>query len=341
MSDHQHYRTGPYGPALMAYTTPKGIRAVVLRLGADPTDTHDWIENARRFYESEKRWRREMMGDWSTPAGDPYFPIFSSIGKDHYVYMMRALIQGPVFRSFDFGRRRPACTWFQYSRKSDRIWLIREFMPQELQTHEFRDAVRFLSGQITQDAVPERAWHWIQAYAARPSGGHCPPPWFPLGTRFIDIGGKELLQGGASAVMPELSTAKDIFAAVDMHLIAVNPRVEGRNRLVDRMLMMRPDSFPGTLIDPQCEEMIAGFEGAFAYPMPTPGNPIPTLPKDDGHYINLLDAYGYGVAAVVDPDAPPAAQPAVLVGYKDNGRTPIYRALEPDVEIMPGLGRRR
>jgi len=320
-----------YRDGLYAFTNSKGMRVMVLRLKADPVHTDEWIANeALKYY--RKDWRREMEGDWTTPAGEPYFPIFTEIGREKYVHMATKLIKGPVFRSFDFGRRRPACTWFQYDQKADRIWLLREFMPHDLQTHEFRDAVRFLSNELDSSELPERSRRWIDAYAARPNGNHCPPPWFPLGTRFIDIGGKELLQSGASAVDPELATARAIFAEVGMHLSWVNPRVLARNRLVDKMLMMRPDGWPGTFIDPQCEQMIEGFDGGFAYATGAAGQEDLTkeAPRDDGYMINLLDAYGYGVAAVVPPDRPHEKQPPTLVGYRD-GREPIYANLEDEV----------
>lgn len=315
-------------PGLYGFTSPMGNRVLVLRLEADERNTPEVINLKRRGY-IQKDWRREMEGDWSSPAGKPYFPIFSEIGRERYVHMAIELIGADrggmpiVFRSYDFGRRHPACTWFQYSKKSDRIWLMREFMPEDLVTHEFRDCVRYLSNQVPLERLNDRSQAWIHRYTARVSGAHCPPPWFPPNTRFVDIGGKELVQGGASAVDPELATARAIFAEGDIHLLWVNPKVEGRNRVVDRMLMIRSDGWPGTFMDPQCEEMITGFEGAFSYPAESAANPIPTKPKDDGYFINLLDAYGYGVAAVIPSDTPKPDAPPRLVGYI-NGREPVY-----------------
>lgn len=319
--EHTRYRHG-----LEAFTTPRGYRVLVLRLGADPDDTPEWIQKARRGYPSERAWRREMEGDWSSPTGDPYFPVFGEIGRERYIHMATRLIKGPVFRSFDFGRRRPACTWFQYSPKSDRLWGLREFMPHDLLTHEFRDAVRYLSGEVPLDAIPERAQRWVEVYGARPTGAHCPPPWFPLGTRFIDIGGKEALQAQANAQRPEEATARDIFGSAGMHLIMVNIDVKGRNEVVGRMLMLHPDGWPRTWLDPQMEEVIAGFEGAFSYATPPKGVEVSDKPKDDGHFINLLDAWGYGVVAVCPKDTPRPDAPPRLMRMDKDGRTPIYGA---------------
>ena len=296
-----------YRPGLRAYTSPRGIRVIEVDWWADPAHDTLWAERARVTV-PDKDWRREMGRDWSTPAGDAFFPAFSEIGRARCVMPATRLISGYVYRAFDFGRRRPACIWFQYSLKSDRAWLLREFMPHDLQTHDFRDAVRFLSNQLPWEQVPERAQRWVEAYTMRPSGIHCPPPWFPLGVRFLDISGPEANQVQANATSPEESTAADIFAAAGLNLIVVTPKVKGRNRVVDRMISVRPDGHPGLIIDPQCEESIIGFEGAFAYPKPTKQVPVPTKPFKDGHFENLLDAIGYGFVAVVPADAPTASE---------------------------------
>lgn len=322
-----------YRRGLTAYTTPKGIRVLVLRLGAATTDTPEWIFNEKRRY-TQKQWRREMEGDWSSPAGEPYFPVFSELGgRAVYVLPMKKLIRGAVYRAYDTGRRRPACVWFQYSPKSDRVVLLREFMPHDLQTHEFRDAVRYLSRQCDFDELTERARFWVSEYSNRQSGGHCPPPWFPHGTRFFDIGGKEILQSSGNAFRKEEATVVDIFAAAGIFLNYVSPSVLGRNRVVERMMMMRPDGYPGMLIDPQCEEIISGFEGAFCYPEPTKSVPVPTKPKDDGHYINLLDALGYGIVAICPPDTPVPDAKEDILGYR--GRDEIRVMRRADEEVIP------
>ncbi len=317
-----------YRPGLRAYTTPAGIRTIELDYWADPTHDEAWVQDVKKLYITSKDWRREMCRDWSSPAGDPYFPIFSEIGRDRYIHMAERLIKGPVFRSLDFGGRRPACTWFQYSEKSDRVWLLREFMPHDLLTVPFREAVKFLSGEIPYESLPNTAQHWVDVYGAKPEGHHCPPPWFPPGTLFINIGGKEAMQGQSNSSSPEEHTVAEIFAAGGVQLLMVNPRVLGRNRLVGRTLDLRSDSWPGLFIDPQCEEMIQGFEGAFCYPSATMSVPVPVHPKDDGHFINLLDAFGYGIAAVVPVDAEKPEAPPRLLGY--NGREPIYAQKETE-----------
>lgn len=326
-----------YREGLYAFTTPKGIRTLVLRLQADPSHTPDWIANARRLAQTEKQWRREMEGDWSTPEGDSFFPIFTDVGRDRYVHMATKLIRGPVYRSYDTGRRRPAVTFFQYSPKQDRIWLMREFMPHDLQAHEFRECVRYLSGQCDISELNPRSQRWIELYKSRITGAHCPPPWFPPGTEFVDIGGNEVRQGYAAAINPEEATFQQIMAAKGIHLIVVDPDVKGRNMVVDRMLMVGEDGWPRTFIDPQCEEMISGFSGEFTYAKPTLENQVPDRPRDDGHLINLLDAYGYGVSAVVPKEHPVVKGKKVYVG--DIDREPRY--VDPSAQEEVGWSETR
>ncbi len=331
-TDVTRYRDG-----LLAYTTPKGIRTFELDYWADPDHTPEWAAAQRKSYAADRDWRREMERDWTTPEGEIYFPAFIELGgRKAFVHLARKLIKGYVFRSFDFGRRRPAMTCFQYSQPSHRVWLMREFMPEELLAHEFLAACKFLCGECDWDDVPMRAQAWIDRYRNKISGLHCPPPWFPPGTPFFNIGGKEALQGTANAFTREEAVVADIFANGGVPLNIVSPRVLARNQLVGSLLRIRKDNFPGLFVDPQCELMIEGFSGKFCYPKATVDNPFPVDPKDDGHFINLLDAFGYGVAAVLADDA--GAQPTVKkqVGWQKDGRTPKFLADE-DAFTMGGV----
>src|SRR5207247_7432497 len=91
------------------------------------------------------------------------------------------------------------------------------------------------------------------------------------------------------------------------------------------MLMMAPDGWPRCFLDPQMEEVIAGFDGAFSYANPVKGQEVSIKPKNDEHFINLLDAWGYGIVAVCPKDTPKPGEPRKIVGYEADGRTPILR----------------
>jgi hypothetical protein len=327
-----------YREGLSAYTTPRGIRAIQVHWRADPDHTEPWANEARKLYATNRDWRREMELDWSTPSGDPFFPEFGEIGREQFIHPVTKLIKGSVYRSYDFGRRRPACTWFQYSTRSDRLWIYREFMPQDLGTHDFRDAVKHFSGQLEYSQLTPRAATWVDAFAARPSGSHCPPPWFPVGTHFIDISGPEALQRQSNAIKPEDAVARDIFMAGGINLAVININVEGRHRILRRLLRLYDDGFPGVWIDPQCEEIITGFDGAWSYARARGEKLVEERMRDDGHFINLADSLGYGVAAVVPADRPKGPQPRKLLGYGGKtGREEVYSL--PDQEFVGWGGR--
>lgn len=327
----------PLGPegGMLAFTSPRGFRILDLHWWADPEHTEAWANQERRKY-TTRDWRREMELDWTSPSGMPFLPEFSELGRDKFIMPAEHILAAPVFRSYDFGRRRPACTWFQYSKTSDRVFWYREFMPHELQTHEFRDAVKYLSGQLDLAGVPDRAKRWIDAYAAKPSGAHCPPPWFPLGTQFIDISGKEALQGSANAPTHEEGIARNIFAEGGIDLVLYNGLVEGRYQVLRRLLRLRKDSHPGIIIDPQCEEGIAMLDGALAYPENAEFDASMVKPKDDGHFINIADALTYGLVMVVPMDAPKESKPARFAGVDGPDRREVWvRPQDPVREEGP------
>ena len=315
---------------MLAYTSPRGDRVIVLKNFVDPAHDASWEKEERRKYNS-RDWRREQENDWSTPSGAPYIPEFGDIGKDKFIRLVERLIPGPVFRSYDFGRRRPACTWFQYHPGEDRMWGYREFMPHDLQTHEFRDAVRYFSGEIEYAELPPRAQRWVDIYAAKPSCAHCPPPWFPPGTRFVDLTGKEALQGTAHTPTKEEGSAMAIFAEKGIYLNWWSGFVEARYKVLQRLLRLYKDGYPGLLLDPQMEEVAEAMDGALAYPAMSAATPIPTKPADDGHFINLMDALTYGAVMVIPVDAPQPGkkrEPRVLQGA--GGRQEIL-TMEPDI----------
>jgi hypothetical protein len=192
-------------------TTPRGIRVATLHWSADPDRTDEWKREEKKFYASEKDWNRENELDWTSAEGDVFYPEFGEIGRDSFVVQSRGLIAGPVYRGFDFGFRRPACVWFQYAPGSDRVWVLREFMPHELGTHDFRDAVLYLSGQFDRASLTERARVWVEFYENKEEGRRA--PWFSGTTDFFDVGGPEAYRTEASAIRAtEESNAAAVLA---------------------------------------------------------------------------------------------------------------------------------
>ena len=312
-----------------AFDTPRGIRVVELDFWADCDRGVEWEQREKIKYASEKDWRRENMRDWTSAEGDVFYPEFQEHGKARYVLPLRELAKLPVVRSFDFGFRRPACTWIQYAANSDRVWWIREFMPHDLGTHDFRDAVQYLSGVLDYESLTPRAKDWIDLYAAKENAPK--PPWFPSTTDYFDVSGPESYRTEASAIRAtEEANAAQVFANGGIFLNMVDPPVKARVDVIRRLLKMRMDGWPGIIIDPQCEEGIQMFNGALSFERATKDNPIPSKPRKDGHFENIHDALGYGIVAVVPmEDRKPETQAPVVVGY--DGREPVYKQIGEDL----------
>ncbi len=312
-----------------AYVTPRGIKVVELDYWADPARGEAWRDREKVKY-SEKDWRRENLRDWTSAEGDIFYPEWGDNGgRERYVHQLERLAKLPIVRSFDFGFRRPACTWLQYSPSSDRVWVVREFMPHDLGTHDFRDAVQFLSGQFDYSGLTPRARDWVDLYAGK--AGAPKPPWFASTTDFFDVSGPESYRTEASAIRAtEEANAAQVFANGGIYLNMVDPPVKARFDVIRRLLKVKPDGWPGIFVDPQCEEIIEMFNGALAFERATKENPIPTKPRKDGHWENLHDALGYGIIAVVPlEDRQPGQPNKLVIGF--NGRTPIYGAEGEDL----------
>lgn len=322
---------------LRCRTTPRGLRVITLHWSADPARDNEWKEREKVYYASEKDWRREQELDWTSAEGDVFYPEFGELGRSRFVAQANQLIKGPVYRSFDFGFRRPACTWFQYAPDSDRVWVLREFMPHELGTHDFRDAVLYLSGQFDFSALNERAQFWARNYEERDAGVRT--PWFPIGTLFYDIGGPEAYRTEASAIRAtEESNAAQVFANGGIVINMVDPPVKSRCDVIRRLLRLREDGWPGIVFDPQCEELLQAFSGALAFETATKLKPIPVNPKKDGHFENIHDALGYGIAGVVPlDDRYMSEEGQVLLGY--DGRTPVYHNPSEGFNVYEGRQR--
>jgi hypothetical protein len=312
-----------------AFDTPRGIRVIELDFWADKSRDQKWEEREKIKYASEKDWRRDNMRDWTSAEGDVFYPEFQENGKARYVQPLRELAKLPVVRSFDFGFRRPACTWIQYAAGSDRVWWVREFMPHDLGTHDFRDAVQYLSGMLDFSVLTPRARDWIDLYAAKENAPK--PPWFASTTDFFDVSGPESYRTEASAIRAtEEANAAQVFANGGIYLNMVDPPVKARVDVIRRLLKIRKDGWPGIIIDPQCEEGIQMFNGALSFERATKDNPIPSKPRKDGHFENIHDALGYGIVAVVPmEDRRPESEEPRVVGY--DGRTPLYKPAGEDL----------
>ncbi len=228
------------------------------------------------------------------------------------------LIDGqPVIRGWDFGYRRPACVWLQYSPRAGRVWVLRELLGQNIDTHSFRDLVLYLSGERSMEYLLRRptAVAWVNALRLNPRMP--PPPWFDTtgsALQFLDYAGPEALQRRAAVEGEDAARVDaDILGEEGVRLGVYHTTVKAREKVIRRLLMTRPDGARGIFIDPACKDLALGLGGRITFKKASSEDPLPDGPAKDGYYEHLHDALGYALTNVVpateerQPD-PPAMQ---------------------------------
>lgn len=283
--------------------TKRGACVVELDYWADPTRNQTWAEEMRAVI-GDVNFEREFKRNWKVAAGTAFYPEFKQ-DTDKRILVLPRLIKGPVYRGWDFGYRRPACVWFQYSKKQKRVWVLRELMPEDIDVWAFRDLVLYLSGQRTEEFLAKRprALEWAQKLKEDPRYPN--PPWFfsspsdPL--QFIDYAGPEANYHTAivGQDQPERSSA-EVLAAEGINLGIYGMEVSDRTLLIRKLMYLREDGYAGLILDPACKILIEAFLGGLPFKNPTKQNPVPTEPAKDGKYEHLHDALGYGIFNVVD-----------------------------------------
>lgn len=144
---------------------------------ADPRKREaDWAVRMRARL-GEQRFRREILRDWTVAAGEPYF---LEVANDPmgYVFEPTFLMDAPIYVGLDFGRRHPAACWLQHDQKADRIFVLREWMPAQIDAHSFRDVVLWLSGAIPYEQLQPYAKAWADRLNRDPSFPKV--PFFPM-----------------------------------------------------------------------------------------------------------------------------------------------------------------
>lgn len=320
-------------PGMAARVHPRGHLVVEIDWWADPKRDQAWADQMRRRMPSLSDWRREYERDWTTSAGTAYYPEVAQAPEKYIVQFSGHLLDSPVYRCWDFGGRRPACVFFQYSPQQDRLWVLREIGPpaaEGLSTLDLRDLVRYVSGQITLDdlAIRPRALRVAQSGRLAPAR----LPWFTHGVEFVDYSGHEALQGHSNVDLDsEDVTHQKILAQAGVILHARHTGQGAREQVIRRLLRkVTDDGLGGLLIDPSCVMMARAFTGGIVYPKPTATNPYPRDPKKDGLYDHYHEAFGYGVTNVVP--ATEAEARRVAMAPTPSGRGVYFRQRRPDID---------
>lgn len=297
-------------PGFKVRTTERGYRVIELDAWADPARGEEWMAAARKRAASVADFEREVMRNWHITSGATFYPEFGEIGREQYLYEPPALLKGPVIRGWDFGWRAPVCVWLQYSPKSDRVYVLREFAPKGISSHHFRDVCRYLSGQMGRDELDAAALEWVVMLEGWP--GTPKMPWFAPGTQFVDLSGPEVNRTQSiSAKEPSERTEFMIFAAGGIEFSIQAGRVKARTKVLRRLLHLRADGRPGIMVSPACVDVLAMLDGGLTFQKATRLNPKPENPRKDGQHDNVNDALTYALVGIVPPEGVPGVTPGM------------------------------
>lgn len=318
-------RPHPTLPPWEIFHTPRGIAVFNLNYWADPDKTPETIATLRTQM-GEKRFKRELLKDWTSAAGDSFYPEFSlNGGRRVYCYDPPELLAGPIYRFWDFGFRRPAVVWAQKGKGEDgRLYVLRELMPGwvtgvmgDIDARSFRDAVLYVSGQLASDRLSTPAQNLILKLAEDPD--YPPPPWFqPAYTQqFIDFTGPEALMVSDIAAETQERTRLAILEEAGLSVSWRDVSWKAREDIMRDLLLVRPDGRPNILFASPCKILLQALEGGLTFARPTKEEPIPSKPAKDGYHDHLHDALSYGVAQLYSPTRGRAVRlPDTFVGRR-------------------------
>jgi hypothetical protein len=290
----------------------RGFTVMRIEHTADPAKRPKaWWEKAMREYPSETDARRELKIDRSSNVGRPFYPQFIENPKRFIVRAREIPVGVPIIRGWDFGGDRPACVWSAWSSRSKRFWVLRELLGFSIDTYQFRDLVKYLSGQMSLEALNtdanRDAMKMLESLLYEKA--YPKTPWFEGPNRFLDFSGHEGLMGPRGLVpFAHKKTAVEILALGDIHLYAQFTRHSARTDTINGLSRIRDcddpnhkgcDGHPGFFLDPACPLLIRGLSSGIVYAKATAQNPDPNEPAKDAVYSHLHDALGYAVTNTV------------------------------------------
>lgn len=283
--------------------TYDGVSKVLIDLEytADEEKRDPAWEARERAQTDEAGWRREYKLDWSAPGSRPFYPEFVA-RKDKFIHKATQLLRHvPVLRGWDFGYHNPACIWAQRAPKTARFWVLRELYVKDMDVWNFRDLVRYLSGDLTFDELISmqriKAIGWLNQCETL---GYPPHPWFASDTWYQDYAGHEATKvSGTVEGESKERTDAEVLQSGGVNIIPHFTTHKASETIIRGLMLDRMDGWPGLLIDPACPIMLRGLDGGIQYPGITRGNPNPSEPLKDGYYDHLHDCLRYIVVNAV------------------------------------------
>jgi hypothetical protein len=185
--------------------------------------------------------------------------------------------------------------------------VLRELLGYEIDTYQFRDLVKYLSGQLSYEglAAHPRALQMLEELKFNkayydPEKGHT-FPWFQGGHKFLDFAGNEGVMGGRGLQRKdEAKTAAEILGLGDIILYSRQTLHAKRAEVINGLSRMRADGWPGLIIDPACPLLWSGLIGGITRAKPTEVNPNPSDVAPHATYSHIHDSFGYAVTNMVE-----------------------------------------
>ena len=217
----------------------------------------NYYESLASHYPPDMRIRL-IEGEYgSTLAGKP---VYTDFRETLHVAPLRYNEYLPMFRSWDFGFRRPACVWFQLDSKGD-LNVLDEELGHDEELGAFARRV-LMRSQLMFSGVPE--WQ-----------DFCDP----AGAQQSDKGMTSVQMLIEAGVRPRYRVSK----------------IEDGLAVVRKMLSQLQHGRPAMQVDPRCKVLIEGMAGGYHYPPEREGKASAEVPWKDGYYDHLQDALRYGV----------------------------------------------
>ena len=289
------------------YRAPEGHVSVSIHFSSDPDkNTMEWAQARRRAMPDEPAYLQEYEISWTSGGGNPVFSEFSNNPRRYVTADVKLRPELPVIRGWDFGPRNPACVWMQVH--DGQVVVLREFCPIDIDIHSLSQVVRFLSGSEQELTLP-RANQWVEMLKMRqawypegdPDRRPYPIPWWPeIGVRFEDYSGPEAYRTTEFESTKGERSSADVLANDGIEISwNATPVTYGEN-IIRRLLLDMEDDRPGLLIHPSCTTLIEAMAGALTWKKPTKTEPRPTTIARTPGYIDVYDAFRYGVINIAD-----------------------------------------
>lgn len=271
----------PVLPGVKMWETSDGWTVARVHYTADPAVDDEWVADRVIGYRGGlqgRDWQRELEIDFSSWAGDPVYPLFSS----ECVQATQYDPELELWRGWDFGFRHPAVVFVQYDPKQDQLRWLHELYPTLDSESVPGINTQSLIGLVKNET--SRLFHEV-------TNGDAPV------RDFVDPAGMQ---------HKETSDFSSIEHMQQHGLMPEWVSLGRKNRInyARHWVEGGPDRFR---VNPHCTLSVTALGKAYRYPESNKGGmdrDMPDLSKkvQSEPYVHLMDAFEYVVANVLQLD---------------------------------------